>query len=47
MAEIAVIMHVLRLDCSIAAERIVEPERGKSVCCALAVDKGQNLLGKA
>ena len=45
VAEVAVVVHVLGFDGGIAAERVVKLERRKAVCCALAVDESQDLLG--
>jgi uncharacterized protein YunC (DUF1805 family) len=47
VAEVAVVVHVLGFDGGIAAERVVKLERRKAVCCALAVDESQDLLGVA
>ena len=47
VAEIAIVVHVLRLDGRIVAECVIEGQAFQTVCSAFAVDKVEDLLGVA
>ena len=44
MGEVALVVHILRFDAGIAAERLVQRQGCKAVFCALGIDERDDLL---
>ena len=44
MGEVALIVHILRFDAGIAAERLVQRQGRETVFCALCIDERSDLL---